>query len=317
MLRSTATSQLQARGEIRRRAGRYHLELEVITAGGRAERVLEATDCRSLAKTAAWLMALAVDPAASPPASEADGDAAAQSHSAPPKPSVGSNASAPEQPAAARPEALEPAPAAEAQATSAPDAAPQAEPAAPARVRFLRIGPGLKRPPARWFRANLAVGIWGAKLVAPQPSLRARFGWGTGVLYLEAIGGVMLPSTRSVPLMAPAEVRFSSAEVGAAACALWGERLRAGPCLGLSALHTRGRVEGISQPERASAWWGDASLSLAAGFVVLRAIELFAEAGAGLPLTARPAFAVDGVGKLAEAAYVSGFARLGLGVRTR
>jgi hypothetical protein len=188
---------------------------------------------------------------------------------------------------------------------------------APKRVRLFRVREPVRRPPARWFRLGTAFGLWGANLAGPQENLLGRAGFGSGVLYMELNGGWAFARDEVIERAPAARVRLATGQLGVAGCALWGAGFRVGPCLGIVALYTKGSVTGITQPTHAASWWAQTALSLQAGFVAYRAIELLFEGGAGFPLSARPRFDVEGIGTVAEAAHVAGFARFGIGVRTR
>jgi len=172
----------------------------------------------------------------------------------------------------------------------------------------------------RWGRAGVLVGVWSAGLPAPQLDTGLRVGLARGALYGELRADWMVARSEQVDWGGEEKVRIRSFALGVAGCAAagaWGERVRVGPCARLSLLRSDGSVTQITVPGEDRVFWLAATLSALLGVRLWSLLELSLEAGAGLPLTARPRFSVQGPGggtaKTAE--LVSLHAVLGLGVR--
>jgi hypothetical protein len=132
-------------------------------------------------------------------------------------------------------------------------------------------------------------------------------------LYSELALSVLLPQREE--LAGGGVVRSWSLELGLRECVLWGTRLRWGPCLTLDGLRTVGHAEGLSttQPDQAL-FWAVAGLALRAAWNVRGSLELTLAGGAGLPISPRPRFTVEGVGEVAPVSALPGYVRISLGV---
>jgi len=170
----------------------------------------------------------------------------------------------------------------------------------------------------RWGRAGVLVGVWSGRLPAPQLDSGVRVGLARGALYGELRADWMLARSDEVSWDSQSEVRIRSLALGVAGCAAagaWGDRVRVGPCVRLSLLRSTGSVTQITSPHKEGAFWLASTLSALLGVRLWGLLELSLEAGAGLPLTARPQFSVAGRGDAKVAKVVSLHAVLGLGVR--
>ncbi|MDB4975878.1 MAG: hypothetical protein JWN48_4219 [Myxococcaceae bacterium] len=262
---------VQATGVVTRTRRDYKLVLTVRSDQAKGTRSLRAEDCTALSETAAWLVAVTVDPDV-PEASTT------------PEP-----ASAPATPPAATAEAAPPA---------------VLEPFVPVPSRSLwSVHAGAFAGPVQDdVKAQTRLQLGGV------------VGVGRQVLELELRYGFALPRERRVR-----EVRAeaSTQSVGLAGCALWGGRLRAGPCASLSTMVTRAEARGLAPPARASTqlWWG-AGLGGQAAVEIVRHLELFGEGGLVLAISDRPSFTIGSPETVVLATReLSYYARLGLRYR--
>jgi hypothetical protein len=282
-------SDLRADGRVTSDGSHYALTLTIDHAGVRATRSLASRSCETLAVTAAWLIAVSLDPDAAG-AGQAIQD---------PATSAGSLA------AAAAPSALPTASTAQGAQRSARVEA-SAEPATSADVAAPRAAPAL------WGRVGVFTGIWGASLPGPTASLGLRAGLGRGLLYVELRGAHMFAGTRRLPV---GVLSVDSQTLGLAACAQWGQRLRGGPCATLSGLRTHAHIEGTSPPQDEAVFWGVAGAAANLAWVLRSPLELHAEAGLALPISARPRFKVHGVDEVEAASFLTGYGQLSVSVR--
>lgn len=164
---------------------------------------------------------------------------------------------------------------------------------------------------ARFPYLLLAGGVWSNALPAPQGLMLAALGLGVGAFEVELRYGHAFARERS---FAPSgTVALRSDLITAAGCwSLRRGRFAAGPCATISGARVVADVRGITRPVGGSALEFGAGLS-ARGKVALREhLALLAEAGAGLPLVARPRFSVMGDGVVARASLVSAYGLLAL-----
>lgn len=304
--RSTQT-RLRATGEITRVAAEgYLLKLSVNTEGHVAARTMRASDCAALAEAGAWLIALAVDPtlvdARTAPALE-------------PKP----NETKPDAPKPKPPEEAKPAPAPaeEAKPKPADRSEPEVEASSDEQEREESAsddGELDRGPPApHAFRAGLLGGLHGSGLPGPVGSLGARVGLLVGRIYGE-LAAVHLFS-RDALLTNGGRVAFSGQLLRVRGCYEWGERVRIAPCAGLTGRRSVGEAKAIAQPGSEQTFWLVAGLALQVAYTVRNPFEVIIDAGADMPLSARPRFEVPGYGEVATGNFVSGHTTLGLGVR--
>jgi hypothetical protein len=295
---SDAVVEASARVE-RLRGHSYRLQLRLSVGSHRAERTLESDSCEELAATAAWLIAVAIDP------SVHDRAHSNREH---------------EQPA--------PAGAAAAEAAQSEDTASSARPSAdtPGRTSSRSAGTeahedaghpraGTSLSP-RVGRAAALAGVSFGTAGAAQAELGAAGGLGLGWLYSELELSALLP--RREELAGGGVVSSWSLALGLRECALWGARLRWGPCLTLTGLRTVGQAEGLSssQPDQ-TLFWMVAGVALRAAWNLRNSLELTVAGSAGVPISPRPRFTVEGVGEVATVSALTGQLRVGLGFLTR
>jgi hypothetical protein len=171
-------------------------------------------------------------------------------------------------------------------------------------------------PSVEGYRAALTVGAFHAGLAGPSAELGLAAGLTFSWLRVELRGGHVFARTDR---RADEGVRgrFASQHLGVAACPEWGSRIRGGPCAWVAGLRTQATTRGLPGGRELSLFWAAAGLSLAARARLSGPLELSLEAGAGLPVTARPRFVVAGAGTIGEVAYLSGYVRLGIGFELR
>jgi hypothetical protein len=278
---------IQVRGRVRSTGGDWTLRLKLTVPPQVSVRELHAGDCQSLSTAAIELMRLAFDRGLTeqaPSASQQPGGTSAPA-TEPPAPSV-----------------REEVPASE----SAPTANPAETPPAPQ--------PPAAMPSFGW-RLGAAGGVFAAGLAGAQLTAGVRFGVELNGIVLDVYGSQHF--ARSRPLTpASAEFDFDTQEVGLAGCRLWGDALRAGPCLAIAALHTRASSTASTADSR-SMFWGTVAVSALVSYPLSDMFELRFDAGMWLPITRRPLFVVDVEDTettVGEASSYGAFARLSLGV---
>jgi hypothetical protein len=299
---------LRASGRVAARRGGFKLDLTIDLAGRHAARALTSPSCETLALTAAWLIAVSMDPnlALSAPAAAAE-NAPAEEQA---QPAATSAAAGSERAGAAS--------GAEAEPSKEQPAAPSTSAARPARTPNAAesaVVPRATKPNgqrALWGRAGAFTGLWSAGLPGPQVSLGARAGLGFGLGYLELRGAHAFARARRGPL---GSVQVDNQELGIAGCAQWGDHLRGGPCLTLSALRTHARMDGARSGGDDVIFWANAGAGANLAYVVHAPLELHAEAGLSLPISARPRFLLRTGGELERASFLAGYAVLSVCVR--
>jgi hypothetical protein len=107
-------------------------------------------------------------------------------------------------------------------------------------------------------------------------------------------------------------VQVSSVALGVSECALWGQRLRAGPCVGIEGLRTAAHSKDFGADIHRAVFWGVLQVGLQFIWPLTRWLDLTLSGGAGTPITPRPRFTVTGVGPVAEASRWSEEARIGV-----
>jgi hypothetical protein len=295
---STALDAMDATAQIERvRGHRFRLKLRLQLGAHRAERALESNSCEELTRTAAWLIAVAIDPTV---------HAEENSHGAAP---VAESASE-QAPAGSRPAGGETSPRGPLRDEVSPSGRgsgqPQAAGRPPARAR-LRPLQG---------RIGLLAGASFGTADGTQAELGSAGGLGAGWLYSELELSVLLP--RREELGGGGMVRSWSLRLGLRECALWGTRLRWGPCATLDVLRTVGHAEGLSinQPDQAL-FWAVAGLALRVAWNLAGSLELGLAGGLGVAISPRPGFSVEGVGEVAPASAWPSYVRIGFGFLTR
>jgi hypothetical protein len=331
LTRGARLAGLDAVARIVRARGQFMLTLDVRSDGSIAQRRLTASSCESLADAAAFLIAAAIDPtlqsdpaAIARPENESKPGPEADRAFSPPSgasEASSSDARANETYRAARADegngASASAPAFVADSANVPSrdlATTHAD--APARdVATVRSQapprPRLVDEP-HWWRAGIYAGLWTGGLPGPQASAGVRGGYGLGALFVELRGGATLPSTER---RANVRTRFATQELAGALCVVWGATLRAGPCLELSLLRTSGSVSGATDARSRALLWASSGLSVQLGYRAFGSVELLADIGVALPVSARPRFVVEGLGEVGLASAYSVYARAGLAFR--
>jgi hypothetical protein len=287
--RSLWPPDLRAEAQVTRHAARYVLRLAIENGGRRALREFSSIHCETLAVTAAWLIAVSLDSALS-----ATTPAGGQVET--------SDSAAPDKDAPAQQNAGQAQGRSQSEQQSSSRAAENGDPDN-ARERSAT---------QFWGRAAAFTGVFGAGLPGPQASLGVRGGLGLGLLYFELRVAHVFSRAQKVPV---GVVHEDSQELGVAGCAQWGERLRGGPCLTLSGLRTHASIEGTSDPSDTAIFWGVAGIAGNVSWLVYAPLELLAEVGLQLPISARPRFQVRGAAEVDSANFVAGYGQLSVGFR--
>lgn len=291
---------LEASATVRRLARGFGLKLSIAAPVQHAERELEAAHCTELADAAAWLIVAGYESLGR----VVEARAGSGQREAP---GAGTDASA----------------------GRTPRRAEQAEAGRPVpRVRAARQGAvvveaGSARETARprasprlWARVGVVGGVWAAQLPAPQAMLGVSGGVGFSWLYAEL--RLVHAFGRTQSLRGGATASYYSDQATGLGCALFDMAqgwLRAGPCLHVSVVRTRGSTRGTLDPATRAQVWGLSGASAQLALRVHAPIELVAEGGTGVPITPRPRFRVVGHGDLAEAAILSPYALLSIAAR--
>jgi hypothetical protein len=317
---------LRAQVRIERVRGRYHLRLVLELGTHRAERTLHATNCDELSDTVAWLIALAINPQLEPSSNEAQvrastaqevraeaeteaatpgGDVARAS---PPSSSElqqdGVNSEGKAQ-ATRSTDAVKP---------SAPEASQQAahesESAQEGHGRLSIVSKSSASEHKRVLRAGANAGVFTGGPSGAQAALGAFIGLSLSWSHTQARFSGLLP--RQVDIAPSASANIWSLMFDLTQCALWGQKVRAGPCLTLAGLRTMAEVRGISQPTHQAALWANTAAGLQFFWRIAHHLELSLSVGAGIPISPRPRFSVQGLGPVVAAKAWSSDARLGL-----
>jgi hypothetical protein len=317
---------LRAQVRIERARGRYHLRLVLELGTHRAERTLHAANCDELSDTVAWLIALAINPQLEPSSNEAQARAGtaqevraeAETEAAPrgdgardsPLPSDSEREphgvdSQERMPEARSSDAVKPV---------APEASKQAAresgSAQEGRSRLSIVSKSSERDRALVLRAGANAGVFTGGPSGPQAALGAFIGLSLGWSHTQARFSGLLP--RQVEIGPSASANIWSLMFDLTQCALWGQRVRAGPCLTLAGLRTMAEVRGISQPTHQAALWANTAAGLQLFWRIAHHLELSLSVSAGIPISPRPRFSVQGLGPVVAAKAWSSDARLGL-----
>ena len=273
-------AKFRAKARVSKRSRRFVMELELSLHGRTVKRSLNAADCASVSDAAAWLIALAADPALPPDAADTLAE---------PEPVTAVSAAQPTEPAAT----AEPAP--------PPPAA--AQPATPPVAATRPASPPQEHGFEPWrVRAGGFAGVLQLGLAGVAPSVGARAGVEHGSLILDASVAFQLARTR--PLEPRGSASFSSQEFALNACYAWGAVMRVGVCGHAALLWVHGHADGIESPADASGWSGRAGLSLLGTWHVAAPLELWLEPRISGPVSARPEFDVEGRGAVAEGSWL-------------
>jgi hypothetical protein len=316
-----ASTALLAHATITQLRARYQLSLSLEQAGHRAVRVLRAAQCAELADTAAWLIALTVNPAI-----EQSQGAAPSAQSNAPAASTGSGADrpgvaverervAPRTPAAEQAKAVSAGraavatPVADPERSASPSQGGQNSGGSPPPEAPSRYGTS-RRPAPRSLSLGVLAGLFLGAASVVQASVGAHAGVGVGWSYSQLRLSGLLP--REFDVTGGGSARLWSLSLDLTQCALWGDAVRAGPCLGLSGLRTRADVRGLASATDRVGYWGIATAGLQLFWRLPRRLALVVSGAVGVPVSRRPRFVVEGLGTLAAARAWSLDARLGL-----
>lgn len=280
-------AQAGAVGKVARKGARWTLRLTLDVQGRRATRTLSAADCASLSDTAAWLVAVSIDPQLSPPTADPDSPAA------PSDPAVAATAPAPSTTPA--------------QVKAAEEERPQSEEGEESGGSAPDIGCWL----------GIYSGAFAGGLAGPNPSLGARFGVEIGGFSLDLAFAHHFATGRELDEPPEGESVFSAQELALSGCYGWGSELRIGPCAVVSGLRVQGKVEHIAQPAPESVLWSTLGASLAIAYRGYAPWLVFADGGLWLPLSKRPHFEVAELGSVGDGAGLGGRVRLGVGLSLR
>jgi hypothetical protein len=211
---------IKARASVSRRASGWHMEMAIQTPDGGGTRSFEADSCESIASTAAFMLALAVDPTHPPTVVERP-----LPTPTPDLPATPSGLAAPEDHVPSPPAAALPTPAAT-PAASSTGSAPAAESA---------TAHSLQRRPA--FPFPLVVGasaiVDDGSLPSPAFGGELTLAWRPPPWRFEVYASMLSPQSVAVTGLPGASTRFSLLGGGARGClaaSAW--RLELGPCLG-------------------------------------------------------------------------------------
>lgn len=305
-------------------AGTFRLRLALVGGAYKAQRSLESASCEELAVAASWLIALAIDPEArrlegldasdggegSPPGTAASAATDGAATSTPPPEAAAASARPPEVAAAPDP----------AQRQANPRPTSRAASSAPTDLRS-RPGRASTRPAraasgsAPRVSAGPVLGVGNVGLPAVQLLVGGVLALDVGPLRVDLGLAGLLPRDRIVAR--PIEVRVWSLEVGLAACRMWGNALRFGPCLGIAGIRSVGHAENLAIRQDRTVYWAVARAELRLTFQLTKWLELASAAGLGTPISPRPGFDVAGIGRVSEASRWNGFGRIGFTFRNR
>jgi hypothetical protein len=194
-----------------------------------------------------------------------------------------------------------------------PEPEPPPEPE-PERPVLAPVAPPSQPAEAPWvLHATPLVGIAHADLPRAQAELGLAVGVARSWLLTELRATATLPSDVR---LGTGEARLSTYALGAAGCALWGQRLRGGPCLGIAAQRTDAeprRLPMASTPD--PVFWAQLSAGAQVSVLLRWPVEPLLEAGLGIPVSARPRFQRPADADPIDASRVTVYARLGLRFR--
>ena len=293
---------IDARADVTR-SDRGAFRVRVVTRGksGETARTIDAESCRAAADAAAFVLALAIDPAA-----------VARAAPVVPAPATGAP---PSEPATSATAATPP-------STSAPEAgATSEEPLADARERPGGDGPSFADSAARPGdraaapAAPLSPFAVGAALAGDVGTLpraaigaRASFAWRPGIFYPEIAAAYFPDVTGS---HGPEKGDFSLFAVDVTGCAAARVReLLMTPCIGPEIGVMRGASSDVRSPSSESVVWGGAVASAALSIPVGAAFAARLDLSMIVPI-ARPTFQIRPTGAIHEPAAIVGRAAIG------
>jgi hypothetical protein len=113
----------------------------------------------------------------------------------------------------------------------------------------------------------------------------------------------------------PGVLYVSSSGFELAACHLWGARVFGGPCGSLTLVRTHAKAEDFEKNPGGNLLWMSASIAGQVGIRVNRWLEPFIEGGVGGPISKRPSFRVQGSEQQLDGDRYLFYARLGVRFR--
>jgi len=263
----------------------FKLVLTLSGDGLGGTRTLTGKDCAELAETAAFLIAVAIDPSlpgAEPPAAEP----------APPR----------EPPVVPPPPEAPPAP---------PPPAPRTvERPLPFSLQAGAFG-GAWRAGLPSTQAQVGASV-GVALGRVQIELR-----GTYVVerIQEGLGRDDSDDTTPPPMTPPPTLAGKSRSLELALCHLWGTRFFGGPCASVALVRTDAEAQNFAvNYENDPLGWVSAAIGAQGGIRVNRWLESFIDAGLGGPISKRPSFRVKAGGSM-DGERLLLYARLGVRFR--
>ncbi len=273
---------------------RWSLRLETRQAEGSWERVLVGPSCDAVARAAAVILALAIDPnARSSPA-----EPSVASFDLPP-PATGSGRAGG---AAAMPTPPEPARTPTAPAAAAPDGGVSIR--APRRAETVRT------------LVHAFGGLDAGTLPGPTVAAGAGVGLLAGRVRASLAAVYAFPASGTVPDEAErgGDLDLVAGSLGVCLRAVELRAFAVGPCARGEVGVVRGRGTGVENPRSASAPWYSVGAGAEATYEVGAAVALVARASAIAPLT-RPRFFLERLGTVHEPAPATGRLELGAEVR--
>jgi hypothetical protein len=318
---------VRAQVRIERARGRYQLRLLLEIGSHRAERRLHAASCEELGETVAWMIALAVNPELSAPHDEGEaragtGQGARDEADAVSRQTAGSQSSDTSSSQTAQTAGREDdkAQAAHGDKAAKPDPkeldaaranADERETAENDRERLTIVNKDSAGDYERVLRAGANAGVFSGGPSGVQATLGAFVGVSLGWSHTQARFSGLLP--RQIDIAPGASANIWSLMLDVTQCALWGQTIRVGPCLTLAGLRTAAQVRGLTQPTHQAALWANTGAGLQLFWRLAHHLELSLSVSAGVPISPRPRFTVQGVmGTIGAAKGWSSDARLGL-----
>ena len=202
-------------------------------------------------------------------------------------------------------------------APTEPPPAPEAAPTPKAPEPQKPPPPAVAAPvlvPSPWsLHASGAVGVWQSDRPASSTRLQlgGAMGFGYRFLDVEARGSYAFPRTKGTRFGDRLETATQTYAL--VACAAFTDRIRVGPCAGVSLLVTDAHLRGSQRDDTRAAW---AALSLGAqvAWTATKHVEPFLEGGMFVPLSARPRF-TERRETVVRAGGIAFYGRLGIRFR--
>jgi hypothetical protein len=289
--------------------GRYRLRLRIASGTRNAARELHAPRCEELVEVAAWLVALAIDPALPSAVPDAEAGARELEGRTPRSASTSGDTDAaarPDQGARRADEGGD----RTAATVSATAGAERARPSDAASQR----GAAPATPVRLSFHAGVAGGVFAGAGVGAQAALSAFAALGADWSYTQARVTAHLP--RSIEIGPGARAELWSWALELSECALWGRTLRGGPCVVLTGLRTNVEARGVSSGDPHPALWATAGAGMQLLWRIRGALELSLGSRVSVPVSPRPSFTVAPLGPVIRAEAWSVDAQLGLAFAT-